>query len=120
MEMLKTDVATFFPTACICGSQTAPFVDTGAEIYGAYHVYLCERCVTSAAEQLGFTRPSERAKLDELVDAQRAFIEELEAEVEEEQADKFVSLEVVQALLEAGPPGSTKVTPPKRPTRSAA
>lgn len=42
----------FFPTACVCGNQTGPMVDTGIET-GAGRVYLCHRCVRDVATTEG-------------------------------------------------------------------
>lgn len=67
-----------FPSACVCGSQHGPILDTHIERPGYGRVYLCKLCAFRVALRYGFAKGDE---MNKLMDA-RAGLEQAEKEIE--------------------------------------
>jgi hypothetical protein len=63
IDPVRAETPTFWPNACICGTQTGPFVDTGIDKLGE-RIYLCKLCTKLAGLTLGFIDGPEHDKLE--------------------------------------------------------
>lgn len=119
-EFIAVAAARFSPTKCaLCDTHQGPFIDTGWEILGYGHVYIC----MAAPERSGCVR--QMARLDNMIDQEivrdalaeadllRARIDQLEQEVLEA---KVVPMQEVLAELRrarGGRPRKDAETPEK-------
>lgn len=70
-----------YPGHCICTSQDRPLVDTGIELVGNQRVYLCERCVRTAAQLFGMVELTVAAKTEERALIAEGRVRDLETEL---------------------------------------
>lgn len=92
--------ARIYPAKCACGSVNGPLVDTMQETI-AGRVYLCSRCVATAAGLLGWTSPESTTQLADAGLALQRRIEVLNEELEFERTHREISVPAfVQAVKE--------------------
>jgi len=98
--------AVYSPTRCLtCGDHTGPFVDTHVEWPGWGHVYLCcphegrPGCIGQIARLCGWSDPLAVEKLQTDIRNALDHIDSLEAELDKERSDKYVSVAEVRELI---------------------
>lgn len=111
-EVMLVDAPVRFPTACVCGNQSGPMVDTMIE-NACGHVYLCEKCVRRAAVACGWSSPETLASLGEGYEALVAENQRLWVELEHEKAHKLVDAAEFSKHLVTATRSAT--TPPSAP-----
>lgn len=79
--MWLVDHPVFAPTACLCGNQTGPMVDTGMEKYGD-RIYVCERCGGDIARKFDYVGADQHDRLHELLAEQEQLLARLNEELE--------------------------------------
>lgn len=113
MEATLVQVPAGPPRACICGSITGPFVDTGFTTVDVYSIYVCEKCCATIAATMGYATPESvqalEAKIAELeqevADTRDALTEARDARVHTEASTRAaIREEVREALAEMVPP----------------
>lgn len=83
MQFHKIDEPPFAPKNCVCGHGKPPFVDTGMEKpWPVEHIYLCSRCVDTAARILGYVDAQTHDDLAEIAFASNEREKILEQELE--------------------------------------
>lgn len=99
MDFHKVEAPVFFPAVChVCGNQSGAHVDTLVEDLNG-RIYLCERCVRTAALKLGWTQPSHVVALRDQLGEMEGYRDALLAELEAERAKpQLLSLDDLRAL----------------------
>lgn len=99
LDFQVLDRAVLSPHVSITGDQQGPFVDTMVNLAGVpaqRRVYLSERDVRRAALKLGWTSPLDTSVLVDEIDALRAEVSSLRAELESSADMRVVSLDEVK------------------------
>jgi protein-arginine kinase activator protein McsA len=89
-------------TCFMCNSgHASPCVDTLMQNIDGNRIYVCERCVNTMASMFGWLTPEDAAKTRAALEGLTAALDSAEAELEQERANKLVSLEDAFRLVEA-------------------
>lgn len=67
MEARVVQVPAASPRACICGSETGPFVDTGYQTVDTAAIYICEKCCASVGAAFEYATPDEVRGLKDVI-----------------------------------------------------
>jgi len=101
-EMRLVETAIAYPLACACGSQQGPLVDTQITNHQG-RLYLCTRCVHTAASLHGYASPEEVSALHEQIDVFRGQTAELEEELQQARDQRVISVGELRRELAATP-----------------
>lgn len=99
MDARLVQVPAADPRACICGSATGPFVDTGFTTVDVYAVYICEKCCKAIAGVFGYETPEQVAARNDLMADLEQELDETKDSLAEARAARVVPIDQVIAQL---------------------